>query len=59
VFAHRGFDQNWLAQLRFPQLGFDLGGTLIDAAATASAARASGLAIPSVNRPVNTARKVG
>jgi hypothetical protein len=42
VFAHRGLDQNWLAQLGFPQLGLDLGGGLIDAAATASATQRGG-----------------
>jgi hypothetical protein len=37
VFAHRGLDQKWSAQLRFPQFGFDIGRGLIDAAATAGA----------------------
>ena len=36
--AHRGLDQNRLAQLGFPQLGFDLGGRLLDAAAAAGVA---------------------
>ena len=36
--AHRGFDQNRLVQLRFPQLSFDLGGRPLDAAAAAGVA---------------------
>ena len=84
VLAHCGLDQNWLAQLGFPQSGFDIGRGLIDAAAAAGATqraaeirltdslaaeagvgaiantpRASGLAMPSVNRPVKTAKNVG
>ena len=37
MLAHRGFDQNRLVQLRFPQLSFHLGGRLVDAAAAAGA----------------------
>ena len=42
VFAHRGLDQKWLAQLGFPQSGVDLGGGLIDATATAGASQRRG-----------------
>ena len=39
LFAHRGFNQKWLVQLRFPQLSVDFGGGLRDSAAAARAAQ--------------------